>query len=168
MPKCAYCNSTLLFGGKKVDDMTFCNAKCLSQGQLLIVARNIPNDLVSTQARNIHSGTCPVCHEQRGQVDVHTSHKIMSFVLMTSWSSNPRISCRSCGVKSQLGATVYSLLLGWWGIPWGLLITPVQIFKNIFAMLRNVESVTPSPQLEQMVRLAIASQALSDNQRAAR
>ena len=58
-----------------------------------------------------------------------------------------------------------------WGNRYGevcLLITPVQIFKNIVAMLRNDGSLTPSPQLEQMVRLSIASQSLPDERGSAR
>ena len=160
MAKCTYCGSTILFGGTKVEGMTFCNDTCLSRGRVALVGGQVPDDLVATEARTIHSGPCPVCGERRGPVDVHTSHKIASFILMTSWSSNPRISCRSCGVKSQLGALFYSLFLGWWGIPWGIIMTPVQVIKNIIALLHSETSVNPTPRLEQLVRMGIASQAL--------
>lgn len=166
MAKCAYCGSTVLFGGKKVESLTFCNDTCLSKGRVALVAGQVPDDLVATQARAIHSGPCPVCGEKRGPVDVHTSHKVTSFILMTSWSSTPRISCRSCGVKSQFDALVYSLFLGWWGLPWGILMTPVQIVKNIVALLHSETSVNPTPQLEQLIRNSIASQALETNEQA--
>ena len=160
MAKCAYCGTTLLFGGKSHGNLRFCNDKCLSNGQVLLVAQEVPDEMVKAQAREIHSGLCPVCRGRSGPVDVQTSHKVISFVLMTSWSSTPRISCRSCGRRAQLGATLYSLFLGWWGFPFGLLMTPVQITKNIAGMLRSSDSMSPSPQLEQMVRLNIASQAI--------
>lgn len=45
--------------------------------------------------------------------------------------------------------------------------TPVQVIKNPIAMLRNETSLNPSRQLEQFVRMIIASQALEAKQRAA-
>lgn len=166
MAKCAYCGTTVLLGGKKVEDFTFCNEKCLSNGQIVMVAGSVPNDLVASQALAIHSGPCPVCKERRGPVDVYTSHKIASFILMTSWSSTPRISCRPCGVKAQFSALVYSLFVGWWGLPWGLIMTPVQVVRNFYALLHGETSANPTPQLEQLVRMNIALQALSSNEQA--
>jgi hypothetical protein len=164
MAKCAYCGSTVIFGGKTHAGMRFCSDKCLSNGQVVSVARNVPEEMVAMHAREIHAGPCPVCKQRRGPVDVQMSHKVVSYVFATSWSSTPRISCRSCGRKAQLGATAYSLFLGWWGIPFGLLMTPVQVGKNIVAMLRSSESTKPSPKLEQMVRLNIASHAIEQAQ----
>jgi len=160
MAKCAYCGTTVLFGGKKTDGFTFCNATCLAKGQVMLVAKQVPDEAVSRAAQTIYSGPCPVCKGQSGPIDVHTSHTVTSFILMTSWSSSPRVSCKSCGVKSQLGAMAHSLFLGWWGFPWGILITPVQVVKNVIGMARRGESHAPSTELERMVRLNIASQAL--------
>lgn len=168
MATCASCGTTILFGGKKIDDLRFCNDKCMTDGQVLLVASQVPADVVATQARAIHAGSCPVCQQSRGPVDVHTSHKVASFLIMSSWSSTPRVSCNSCGTRAQLGALVYSLILGWWGIPWGLIMTPVQVVKNIAAMLRSEDSLTPSEQLEHLVRMGIASQALEANQQGVR
>ena len=166
MAKCAFCGTTILFGGKKVEGLTFCNNKCLVNGRLAFVAREIPNDVVASQARAVHGGPCPVCGEHRGPVDVHTSHKVASFLIMTSWSSTPRVSCRSCGTRAQIGALFYSLALGWWGIPWGILMTPVQVVKNLTALLHSEQSLTPSDQLEQLIRISMASQGLEASQHA--
>lgn len=163
MAKCAYCGTTVLFGGKKVEDLTFCNDKCLENGQVALIAKQVPDDLVATQARAVYSGPCPVCGQKRGPVDVHTSHKVASFLVMTSWSSTPRISCNACGTRAQAGALAYSMLLGWWGVPWGIIMTPVQIVKNLVAILRSDTSANPSTQLEQLVRNGIAAQVYEEN-----
>ena len=165
MAKCAYCGSMLLFGGKKEGDLRFCNDACWQKGRVLVVARQIPDEVVKQRTHEIHGGACPRCNQRRGPVDVHTSHKVWSMILMTSWSSVPQISCRSCGVKSMLSATASSLLLGWWGIPWGIFITPVQISKNIWGLVRSDESAHPSGKLEQMVRVGLASHALAQANR---
>ena len=61
---------------------------------------------------------------------------------------------------------VYSIFLGWWGIPWGILLTPVQIGKNVVALFKSHSSVDPSAQLGQLVRIGIASQALREHDEA--
>jgi hypothetical protein len=62
-------------------------------------------------------------------------------------------------MKSQLTGTAFSLVLGWWGFPWGLLFTPVQTARNIAGMVSPPEPSKPSPQLEKIIRMAIAAQA---------
>ena len=161
MARCGYCNSLIFIGGEQTEGTRYCNKKCLQQALLAHAASGVPDEVVQAQARSIHAGPCPVCKEKRGPVEVHVSHKVASFLVMTSWSSTPHVSCRSCSIKKQLGATAYSFFLGWWGIPWGLLMTPVQIGKNVVGMLRNTDTMTPSPKLEQMVRIGLANQALA-------
>jgi ribosomal protein L24E len=92
MAKCAYCGSTILFGGKQASALRFCNDKCLGKGQIVLIAGSVPDDVVKTQARSVHAGPCPICNEQRGPVDAYTSHKIISFLVMTQFSSTPRIA----------------------------------------------------------------------------
>jgi len=62
--------------------------------------------------------------------------------------SRPLICCRSCGVKSKLGSTAYSALLGWWGFRWGILITPLQIVRNFGGMFTAPDPSQPSAKLE--------------------
>ncbi|HYM34571.1 MAG TPA: hypothetical protein VET48_04195 [Steroidobacteraceae bacterium] len=159
MARCSYCDSLILIGGVRDGEMRFCNAKCHARGRAMLVARQIPLELVRQRTQAIHTGPCPRCNKDNGPVDVHTAHKVYSALVMTSWSSQPQVSCRACGVKSQALGAASSLLLGWWGIPWGIVMTPVQIGKNIVGMLRNPATDGPSAQLEQMVRLDLASRA---------
>ncbi|WP_239946439.1 hypothetical protein [Dyella terrae] len=52
-------------------------------------------------------------------------------------------------------STLYCATLGWWGFPWGLLVTPVQIARNVAGLCKS-ESEQPSPRFEQIVRRQIA------------
>lgn len=45
---------------------------------------------------------------------------------------------------ASLPYCLISLLLGWWGVPWGFLLTPVALWNNL-AGGRNVEAEEPSP-----------------------
>ena len=129
MNKCAYCGSTILIGGVKAGEQRFCNNNCLQNGRILAATRDIPQDVIDRQVEEVWRGNCPKCRGL-GPIDVHKIHEVWSALVLTRWSTKVQVSCRSCAVKRQLGATVSSLLLGWWGFPWGLILTPVQITRN--------------------------------------
>ena len=91
---------------------------------------------------------------------MHVSHKIWSAVVLTSWDSIPQISCRGCGLKSQLGSAGFSVLFGWWGFPWGIILTPIQIGRDLAAIARPADPSKPSAQLEKIVRMQVAAEAV--------
>jgi hypothetical protein len=167
MAKCDYCGSTILFGGKRDANGRFCNQRCQARGGLLAISRQIPDATVNEQIWKAHQGPCPKC-QGSGPVDIHVSHKIWSAVFLTSWNSTPQVSCRSCGMKDQAAGALYSLALGWWGIPWGLVLTPIQVGRNIYGMLRPPESSKPSKELEKIIRLTMAANAVRSGTAAAR
>ena len=76
---------------------------------------------------------------------------------MTSWSSKPHICCRSCGNKTRMGAALFSLLFGWWGVPWGFIMTPVQVVKNVAGIMRGSDHPGPSDELLTMPAIAGSS-----------
>jgi hypothetical protein len=118
--------------------------------------------LIQPKVREVHQGNCPKC-SGRGPVDVHTSYRVWSALLMTWWESRPHICCRSCGIKSQLGDAAFSFILGWWGFPWGLVLTPIQISRNLIGIARGVDAASPSPQLERLIRISVGSQIAQTN-----
>lgn len=160
MASCDTCGSTILFGGKSEGGYRFCNATCQQKGRVLVAADQVPEDVLSQHVHAVHQGSCPKC-KGPGPVDVHTAHSVYSMLIMTSWKSSPQISCRSCGVKSQALATLGSAVLGWWGFPWGLIMTPVQVGKNIVGMASKGDPGTPSPKLRQQVRLLLGARMVS-------
>ncbi|HXH41967.1 MAG TPA: hypothetical protein VNN08_25305 [Thermoanaerobaculia bacterium] len=101
-------------------------------------------------------------------MDVHVSYQIWSALFLTSWKNTPQVSCRPCGFRSQLGNAAFSLFLGWWGIPWGLIMTPVQIVRNIVAMAKGASADGPSTNLQRMIGLALASEMSQRSQAASK
>jgi hypothetical protein len=68
--------------------------------------------------------------------------------------------CRSVRERINWSSSIlYSLWLGWWKFPFGLVMTLVQIGRNIVGMIRGPDPAGPSPQLEQMVRLDLIKRA---------
>ena len=163
MAACSYCGTTILFGGTRDGDLRFCNQECQQKGFVAAVATKVPDTVLKEQVRKIHQGPCPKCGGS-GPVDVHTSYRVWSALVLTSWSSRPHIVCRTCGVKARLGDSVFSVVFGWWGFPWGLVMTPVQLFRNLAGLVQINQPTAPSPQLVHLIRLHIAANAIEAQQ----
>jgi hypothetical protein len=152
MASCSYCDSFILLGGKTDQTGRYCNAKCQQAGNLLALSNQIQPQELDRMVDEVRHSNCPRCGGP-GPVDVHKAHQVVSALILTTWSSSPQLSCKSCGTRRQLVAMLVSGLFGWWGIPWGLVMTPVQIARNIADMTGGPKSDAPSALLHKFVRL---------------
>jgi len=91
---------------------------------------------------------------------------VWSAVYLTSWKTQPHIVCRQCGTKAQIRALLFSALFGWWGIPWGFLMTPVQIVRNVSGLRKDTDPFAPSEDLRRLARLHLAKQVVAQNRTA--
>lgn len=161
MAKCGYCGSTIIMGGVRAGDQRFCNNKCHQNAQILSVTKNVPPDVLERKVEEIWSGDCPKCRRRRGPVDVHKVHQVWSAVVLTQWVTKAQVSCRSCATKRQLGGAAYSFFLGWWGFPWGLILTPVQITRNIIGMSSGPDARRASDNLRKLVLVNLGAQMIA-------
>lgn len=157
MAACDSCGTTILFGGVRDGDRRYCNGRCHEQGVLIQVADRVPAALIQSQVDAVHQGQCPRCGRP-GPIDVHLSYRVYSVLVMTSWNSRQHLCCRSCAIKSQLGDVLFCAVLGWWGFPWGLLVTPVQIVRNLVNIGKAPDPSMPSDRLEKIVRVRVAAE----------
>ncbi|QEH32569.1 hypothetical protein OJF2_10460 [Aquisphaera giovannonii] len=159
MASCDYCGTSILFGGTRSGDLRFCSQKCAANVPLLRASRAIPEDAVDRLAGEIHRGQCPKCGGP-GPVDLHTSHRVYSALAFTSWSSHPEMCCPSCARKKFLKHGAFSLVLGWWGFPFGLIMTPIQVLRNAGGLLGIGEPArdVPSDKLKRMARISLGAQ----------
>jgi len=164
MANCAYCDTFILLGGKRDQTGRYCNERCQQAGNLLAVSGQIPQSEIDRQLQEIYHGNCPRCGSP-GPVDVHKSHTVWSALVLTSWSSQPALSCKSCAKKRQLGAILFSSVFGWWGFPWGLGMTPLQIARNIGELAGGPQPGRPSPLLEKLVRMQAADRFVREPKR---
>ncbi len=160
MAKCDYCGSFLIFSGKKDGNLKFCNDECHAHGYVLNVADQIPADILCENVIEVHSGNCPKCGKA-GPVDVHTSHSIWSAFILSSWKSKPDICCHSCGIKNKIGGMLFSGVFGWWGFPWGIIMTPIQVGRNFFGLFHKPDPARPSSELENIVKVHMAQHAIA-------
>jgi hypothetical protein len=167
MAKCDYCGTSILFGGVRNGNQRFCNNKCARNAAVLAVSQNIPEGDIDRRVEEVWRGNCPKCNGL-GPVDVHKFYQVWSILVMTRWSTGTQVSCRSCATKRQLGAMGFSLFCGWWGIPWGLVLTPIQITRNIVGMASGPSSSAPSADLKRLVKVNLGAQVLAANQQRSR
>jgi hypothetical protein len=158
MARCAYCGTTILFGAVRSGTDSYCNQECHQSGTLMRLADHLPAEVIEEQVARLHNGPCPHCGGS-GPVDVHLSYRVWSALLITSWHSRTLLCCRSCALRAKLGDAVFSGLLGWWGFPWGLIMTPVQVTRNLMGLSRGPDPARPSPELRKRVRLIMGTRA---------
>ena len=157
MAKCAYCGSFII-GGVRAGVDRFCNRTCLSNAQVLSLAQQIPPQVVDQQVEQVFRGNCPKCGGL-GPIDVHKVHSVWSALVLTRWSTRAKVSCRSCATKTQLGGVLSSAALGWWGFPWGLVLTPIQITRNVIEICSRSGEGQPSAALRRLVLAQLGAQA---------
>jgi len=164
MANCAYCDTFILMGGKTDQTGRYCNNRCQQAGNLLAVSQQIPRAELDRQLQEIYRGNCPKCGGL-GPVDVHKSHLVWSALIVTSSSSKTALSCKSCASKRQLGAILFCGVFGWWGFPWGIGMTPLQIARNIGELAGGPQPGRPSPLLEKVVRMQAADRFVREPKR---
>jgi hypothetical protein len=158
MANCAACGTTILFGGSRQGDLRFCNDKCRAAGVVRVAAASVPDAVVAPRVWEIRNGRCPVCSGP-GPVDIHLSYRVWSGLVVTTHSTRPNLCCARCATRARVKDALFSLAFGWWGFPWGLIWTPIQIGKNVMAIVRAEDAATPSQTLVEVVRLQMAAAA---------
>jgi hypothetical protein len=88
---------------------------------------------------------------------MHATYWVWSGLAFTRWGIQQRMVCRPCAIKIQAGNLVFSSLLGWWGFPFGLVLTPVQVIRNVMAIVSPPDPSQPSPKLVQVARVQLAA-----------
>ncbi|MCX8108380.1 MAG: hypothetical protein N3G20_06205 [Verrucomicrobiae bacterium] len=156
MAVCGYCSSTIIFGGITSAGKLYCSERCSESARLLRLSEKVPYKLVLRKLDELHRGPCPKCGGP-GPVDVYRSYRICSALVVSRWTNVPEVCCRKCAAKNQIVGVLYSLCLGWWSIPWGIILTPVQIYRNLRALFHTPRLDRPSSELEHLVRVGLAA-----------
>jgi len=73
---------------------------------------------------------CPVCHQTQNKLNATVVSTVVSLVFFTQYKNEIKIACPPCLDKLNNNAMIKSALLGWWGIPWGLIRTPKALLAN--------------------------------------
>lgn len=154
---CAFCDKLILFGGEREGASWFCGAECRHKARLLAVSCQIPDSTVTDRLWSLYQGNCPKCGGP-GPVDVFTSHRVLSVFVKTFWGSRLNVCCARCGKRARIKDSFFSLMLGWWALPWGPIMTVVQLLRNMSLLFHRRADSKPTTQLERFVRLRLIAE----------
>jgi hypothetical protein len=158
MGPCYTCKRTVAIGGVKDHGFRFCSKACHAQKAAFIdTLAAIPAANVDAEVMKIRDGLCAKCGKS-GNVEFHKSVFVWSAVLITRVSERTFIGCSSCARRAQATSAAGTLLVGWWGIPFGVVFTPAALLANAYQMVRSSPRHEPSRLLRDYARerLAIA------------
>jgi hypothetical protein len=148
---CATCGKSILFGGIRDGARTYCSRKCQAGDEAGRLGRRIPVRFVHAHAVGIRGGRCPGCGGP-GPLDVYRSYTVWSALVVTKWRTYEHLVCERCAGRRQRRDLLSCALLGWWGIPFGPIATPVQIVRNLAALHADPGADGPSADLREYVR----------------
>lgn len=155
MDVCATCGVPLRHDKIGDGHFQFCSQDCYEKSPILEIAQKIPEDELNAEVLKIFQGKCISCEKQSPK-DVFVSFGIVSVFVMSFRNNSVHICCKKCGYRKVLKDLFVSMFLGWWGIPSGLIYTPIQIFKNIKELARKRDFTKPSERLINSIRYDIA------------
>ncbi len=101
--------------------------------------KEISAEEITEYVNLIEKSACPKCGLHFENLNASRIHKVRSFVIMTSSSSNLYIACDTCISKEKNKQLIWNILLGWWGIPWGFIKTPMAIVQHISENKKRTE-----------------------------
>lgn len=89
---------------------------------------------------------CPFCKSNSDKLNGTKTHKVKSFIIFTSADIETIVACPNCLSKKNNNAIISTALLGWWGIPWGIIKTPKYLFSN-FKEKKHIKDTEPNDAL---------------------
>lgn len=97
---------------------------------------------IEVYAELIRKLPCPVCENSNEKLNGTSVYTVKSFLLFTYTNTESMIACPNCLNKQNNKALISTILLGWWAIPWGILKTPLYIYRNFKSKKENKLNVS--------------------------
>lgn len=98
-------------------------------------------------ARNL---SCPKCGSNSENLNGTMTSDVMSFIIFTYYERKLKVACPDCLDEANNNALIKTIILGWWGIPWGFIRTIQAIGHNIKSKRTN-RLETPNDHLRSFV-----------------
>jgi hypothetical protein len=95
-----------------------------------------PEEIIEL-SQKLRSLPCPLCGSIKSKLNGTIMHTAKSFLFFSFFRKEPIIGCPDCLDKKNQDSIISTALLGWWGIPWGILKTPFYIYNNFKEKKQN-------------------------------
>jgi hypothetical protein len=115
---------------------------------------SLADRIVEDRLKAMREVPCPTCGGP-GPIDCFTRHWIWSAVVITNRGRTSSVACWPCARKAYWESILQAMLFGWWGIPHGVLFTPIQIGRNVMGLLHPHDPENPTRALRELVRVNV-------------
>lgn len=95
---------------------------------------------------------CPLCHSSAQALNATLVSKTLSMLVLTIQEKKLAIACPTCLDKLHRDASNISVLLGWWGFPWGVIRTLQTLTSN-----RKMAKINHEPYPSDLLKAFVAS-----------
>lgn len=82
---------------------------------------------------------CSKCGKVTAQPRYFAFREVRSFVFATQTKVRQGVYCSDCAPKEAWSASMVSSIFGWWGFPWGPILTVKEVLRNALGGQRIVE-----------------------------
>lgn len=109
---------------------------------------------IDAYCERIQNLECPQCRSSSSSLNGIVSAQVMSFIVITNYQKKLSIACESCLRKNLNSSLTTSLILGWWGLPWGIIRTIQAITINLKAK-KSIQTDAPTDSLRAFVSMNV-------------
>ena len=102
-----------------------------------VLTKEVSAEELDAYVETIRNLPCPFCGGTDQKLNATITSNVVSFILFTHQQKEVKIGCPRCLNKQNNNAMIKTALLGWWGIPWGLIRTPKALLFNANQKAQN-------------------------------
>jgi hypothetical protein len=112
--------------------------------------RKYPIEELDQYCQIVRDLNCPFCGSSDSKLNGTLAVEVYSFLVLTKYKRKLKVGCPRCLDKANNEALVISAVLGWWGIPWGIIKTFQAIGQNVKSKRSN-HSESPNNYLRSFI-----------------
>jgi len=115
-----------------------------------VLTKKVSTEQLTAYIELLRNLPCPFCGSSEQKLNATITSNVVSFIVFTHQQKEVKIGCPRCLNKQNNNAMVKTALLGWWGLPWGILRTPKALFFNA-----NQKAQNDSPEANDLFKLFV-------------
>ncbi len=91
---------------------------------------------------------CPICGKCDKEIDITRKGRVVSMIVFSGYDKILVCGCKDCLKKEITKTMILSLLIGWWGFPWG----PINTIKSLIYNIKKIKETKNNEQSEDFLK----------------